>query len=189
MTVEDGIQLFNVHLYTLYFTGWVFVSVIFIILWRIKKHFIWGFIFISVLYAPGQFDSIAWNAKNEFAVEAFCMMGIASVFFIFPDARALMRSTGSIFLQFILAIMCLNIIWLVFPETLRFIAKYCGAFYDGETRYPVTGGFLRVQIGNFLWCLLCIGLVYGSYKDFMETDYGQNFFKKVFGVFKMAGRA
>lgn len=181
MSTETANHLFNVVLYGLYFNLWIAVSLLYLVLSRVKGYFILGFVFISAIYLPGQFSNIAWDAKNDFVLESFCLWGMASVFLIKPETRKVLKITGWVFTRVLLAMMTVNAIYIVFPGSLEFVARYCGTIDN----HPVNGEFLRVQIENFLWCLLCIGLIYSGYKDLRETDYGQNFFKKIFSGLKM----
>jgi len=184
VTTEEAIKLFNVDLYALYFYLWLVVSVTFFILSSVRKSFGLGVVFIALIYIPGRYIDIAWSAESIFAVEALCLVAIYFIFSFLPQARNLMKYSGWVFTRVILTMMFFNATFIIVPGVWEFIPQFLGNI-DG---YPVNGEFLRVQFLNFLWCLLCLGVVCSGYKDFSETDDGKNMHKNIIGSFKSGFR-
>ena len=157
----DADYVLNTLLYGLYFSLWASTTLGFILLALKYKYFIFGAIFISANYLPGQITDYFLSPGRLLLVEFLLAIAMLSVFLssqkLLNDIRLIART----FMLFALLMMCVNAVTVVAPGFMEYLASKAGTI-EG---YNLTVEFIRIQMLNALFAIQCISLAFFAFMD------------------------
>lgn len=155
--------ILNVLLYWFYFFLWVSTCAWFLFAaWKWKHSaFVWGAIFISAIYLPGQFFPLIIDVGLLLWIEFMILSGIFAVYMMVPEAEHQLSITGRSFMYILIAMILVNLATILFPKQTDWIAAHAGTI-EG---YSLVWLFIRTQILNALFVVQCTGAMLCSLID------------------------